>query len=143
MANVVNTAAFGNVVANQLKTLSARHEILSNNITNATTPGYKATDVRLASNFKELVSSESSGAKKKLPLTVTSSRHLSSSAALSDSVATVKQSDVEEKPNGNNVSLPGEALRLVQNQHKYEEAINIYNSANGLLKSVIGKDGGQ
>jgi flagellar basal-body rod protein FlgB len=140
MANVVNPA-FTNIIFNQLKALSARHEVISGNITNSTTPGYKALDVRLASNFKELLNSNTASARKKLPLTLTTSSHISSSGVLYGNFSTIMQQDVEEKPNGNNVSLPGETLRLVQNNQKYEEVSSIYNFSTNLIKSVIGKDG--
>jgi flagellar basal-body rod protein FlgB len=135
----VSNPAFMNLVVQQARALSAKHEVLSNNITNITTPGYKAVDVQLAQNFKELLGVPNTR-KGKLQLTLTSSSHLQSSNVLVGSVPTVLQTDVEEKPNGNNVSLTGEALRMVQNQQKYDEALNIYNSSNNLIKSVIGKD---
>ncbi len=140
-ASSSNNHTFGDLVMRQASALSARHALISNNISNVTTPGYKSLDIQLAKNSKEL--REGGGLKKgKLSLTRTSSAHLQSSDSAPSSFPTVMQTDVEEKPNGNNVSLTGETVRLVQNQQKYNEALSIYNSSNNLIKSAIGKDNG-
>jgi flagellar basal-body rod protein FlgB len=137
--NSINTFSFTNLLAQQARSLSYRHEVLSNNIANLTTPGYKASEVALASNFKELLGYQ--GHKKgKLQLFSTSYLHLQHNQTTSNDARLVAQTDVEEKPNGNNVSSTGEFLRLAQNQSKYDAVLSMFSNYKVLNKTVLDKE---
>lgn len=138
-ASSSNHSTFKDLVMSHADALLQSHALISNNISNVTTPGYKSRELRLPQSYKELL--EGGGLKKgKLRLTRTSSSHLQSSYAAPSSFPTVMQTDVEEKPNGNNVSLVGEIGRLDGNRQKFSGTLSSYSSLSSLERSVVGKE---
>ena len=118
-----------------LKLKSFRHKILSNNIANINTPAYKA---------EEIVDAQSNGLNArsfgKLPMAKTAKMHLGGNHNNSGGIAVEKLKDPEEvKPNGNNVSLSQQLVKLSQNQTDYDISLQSYKANSGLVASILGK----
>jgi len=112
-----------------LKTASAmaehaarRHGVISNNIANADTPGFKAKDVQpFAEIYKQSLQTGT-------PLAGASmSSHLVNTPASSD-------------PNGNTVSLESQLLTSAQTVGKHDLATLMYRKTLDMMKLAIGKN---
>lgn len=122
-----------------LKLTSFRHKVLSANIANLNTPGYKANEVSMPQKYNDLTQQDLT--RGKLKLRITSKRHLTGiSGAQSANFATEKLKDPEEeKLNGNNVSLSQQMTKISQNQIYYDTALRAYVSNNSLIAAALGK----
>lgn len=130
----------GSNTAKMLRTyldiVSFRHKILSKNIANVNTPGYKADEVRLPQKFADLVGTRS----KKIQLKATSTKHIVKNDDNNNGVASCKLTDpFETKPNGNNVSLTQQLTKISQNQTLYDTALKAYASSSNLVSTILGK----
>lgn len=115
-----------------------RNEILSQNLANVNTPGYKADEVYIPSNFNELAGNN--GASKKINIARTSAMHISKHKNNGSKLRSQKLKDPDEvKKNGNNVSLRQQMTKLSQNKTDYTTAIKGYATINSLFSSIIGK----
>jgi flagellar basal-body rod protein FlgB len=121
-----------------LEVSSLRHKVLSQNIANLNTPGYKADEVDIPTKYDELI-----GDKKKIKrvrMVTTSKTHIIGSSNASSKFTSHKLRDPYEiKPNGNNVSLAQQMTKLSQNQQDYNAALKGYTATNGLLSATLGK----
>jgi flagellar basal-body rod protein FlgB len=93
-----------------------RHDVLTSNIANASTPGYRAFDLVLK---KELDAGKSLEPKRTDP------RHQTLNAQLSRIPAELERSDAPGRLDGNNVSLEQEFLRMVENRTRYEAGMEL------------------
>jgi flagellar basal-body rod protein FlgB len=94
-----------------LDLLSARQKVVSSNIANGDTPGYKTKDV----DFRALYSAEASG---EMP-------------------SPVEVSGLKTRNDGNNVSLDREARLLAENALRFNVASNLLRSQIRMVKSAI------
>ena len=93
-----------------------RHDVLTSNIANANTPGYRAFDLVLK---KELDAAKPREPSRSDP------RHLSLNAELARIPAKLEQSDAPGRLDGNNVSLEQEFLRMIENRTRYEAGMEL------------------
>ncbi len=119
-----------NLSKKRLLNLSARQQILSQNIANVNTPHYKAKDLLIKNSpntrYKKL---------KNFKLTTTSSKHFAGKRYLNNKLIKVKT--FESKPNGNNVSIEEELPKLSQNTNDYNSTLKIYSTLNNLISMTI------
>lgn len=112
-----------------------RSEVISGNIANAETPGYRA----LGYDFEEQLASLAR-LDNKLPLKVSNLSHFKNSFTKAD--GSIKP-DVYVKPqesigeDGNTVDVDDEMARMAQNQILYRSAVEIVNRKVGMLKYAI------
>ena len=111
-----------------LKTFSAmaehaakRHEVLSRNIANADTPGYKAEDIQ---SFADAYQSAQS---MKTQMDV---------SALKTFKADIPGA---ESPNGNNVSIEDQMLKTAENKGQHDMALAVYKKTLDLMKLSLGR----
>ncbi|MFK8039777.1 MAG: flagellar basal body rod protein FlgB [Rickettsiaceae bacterium] len=120
--------------------VSFRQQVLSQNIANINTPGYKAQEVPLPQNAKELKAMQNSKLSRRLKLTRTSSKHLYGKNRNAGNFKSEELKDpYETKPNGNTVSLTQQTAKLTENQLSYNTATKVLSSLYSLIPSVIGK----
>lgn len=118
--------AAGVIVSNS----AFRQSIISQNIANSDTPGYRAKDVA-GSHPVELFESESS-------LRTTRSKHFhADSTSQRNSLIFEEQSNVS--PNGNFVSLETEMVKMAENRQVHEMALSVYKSSLNLLRTSLGR----
>jgi len=99
---------------------ATRHSLISQNIANADTPGYKAQDV---ADFADVMKAQ---------------RTSGPDAPVTALEATDRQS--LGSPNGNTVSLEDELMRGSKAQFDHELAVSIYRSTLTMMKTAVGKN---
>ena len=109
--------------------LSARQDVLSQNVANADSPGYAARDLKPI-KFEEMMKRVNGGADA-TALTVTDPHHIAASSSLANGYAGKDAPDVEANPQGNTVSLEEEMIKVADTQAQYQAATNLYSKAIG------------
>ncbi|UZF94318.1 flagellar basal body rod protein FlgB [Bosea sp. NBC_00550] len=107
----------------------SRQKILSENVANADSPGFRPADLKPPS-----VDPARAG----VALARTSVGHMSLSTANGGFDGTGAPR-FETTPNGNAVNLEDEMLKVAQNQSDYQLAASLYSKGLGLMKIAIGK----
>ena len=108
-----------------------RMEILSSNIANAATPGYKARDLDFASAYSNALAGTGN-------LEKTSPLHLSTAGA--GTADTKFRSPLSASLDGNTVELHVEQLQFAENAMRYEASLNFLSDRiSGLRKALKGE----
>ena len=122
--------------------LSQNQSVLSQNVANADTPGYKAKELG-KQDFSKLVDELQGGSTKPaMSLRTNSARHLNTDGGLVGGAGAGKVDEVEdseESLTGNSVVLEEEMLKVANNQMEYGLVVNLYKKNIGLLKMALGK----
>jgi flagellar basal-body rod protein FlgB len=113
----------------RLQWLQARQSLVSSNIANANSPGFKPLDLQPFS-----AGSEQSG----LVMAATDAGHLTGMGG-GPTLSSLHSLPFETKPSGNAVSLEDEMTKLADIQLDYQMASQLYSKSLGLLKIAIGK----
>ena len=117
------------VSSSGLRAQAERLRHLSENISNADTPGYGAREMP---DFKtSYLPADTSGAQR-----ATRTRHLHGST---DGAGLPAVQDVREQssPNGNQISLETEILKSVDAKRQHDRALAIYKTSIGVLRSTL------
>ncbi len=110
----------------------SRNEIISQNIANVDTPGYKRKDIA----FEEYLSNS----KKRIAGNRTDVRHIPISSSDIDSVDPTMTQDYSElsmRIDGNNVDIDTEMANLAKNSIKFNALTQMLNGSFSKIKSVI------
>jgi flagellar basal-body rod protein FlgB len=121
--------------------LSARQNVLAQNVANVDTPGYMARDLKPI-NFADVLKGASASPQFGGGMTVTDPRHITLTPSASSDFADASSPDAEANPTGNTVSLEQEMIRVSDTQAEYQAASNLYAKAIGMMKTAIGGGGG-
>ncbi len=122
--------------------LSARQNVLAQNVANVDTPGYSARDLKPI-NFEDILKGTTTPSQFQGGMSVTDPRHISlSTSSPSSGFNDYDSPDVETSPSGNSVSLEQEMIRVSDTQAEYQAATNLYAKAIGMMKTAIGAGGG-
>ncbi|WP_181348769.1 flagellar basal body rod protein FlgB [Thalassobacillus sp. CUG 92003] len=115
---------------NALNYTTEKNRVISNNIANVDTPGYKAKEVA----FKDVLHNElqSSGGNKR-----TDARHYSFDDQPGQSFTTRTKQGTTYNHNGNNVDIDKEMNELAKNQIQYQALVERLNGKFQSLESVI------
>ena len=123
-------------IAGALRSLSDRQRVLAQNIANADTPGYKARELA-APDFAQLV-----GRAARPAVALTSGMvALGARAPNAGSGIILDRHVSETKPDGNNVTLEDQLLKLGEVQADYATLTSLYRKQMALLKTALGKSG--
>lgn len=109
--------------------LQTRQSLVSSNIANANSPGFRPLDLQPFSYADPNAS---------LGLLTTSGGHLVGADAQVTS-STSRPLPFETKPSGNAVSLEDEMTKLADIQLDYQMATQLYTKSLGLIKTAIGR----
>ena len=129
-------------IRRQMETLSDRQRVIAQNIANSETPGFKARMVEDA-DFSDLLGNSGTGgirvAKPRVELTA----GMKGLGAIQPAGAgIVLDKDISEtKPDGNNVTLEDQLLKLGQVQADFAAMTNLYRPQLSMLKTAVGKGG--
>ncbi|MBQ1496860.1 MAG: flagellar biosynthesis protein FlgB [Sphingomonas sp.] len=129
-------------IRRQMETLSDRQRVIAQNIANSETPGFKARMVEDA-DFSDLLGNSGTGgirvAKPRVELTA----GMKGLGAIQPAGAgIVLDKDISEtKPDGNNVTLEDQLLKLGQVQADFSAMTNLYRKQLSMLKTAVGKGG--
>ena len=114
-----------------------RQRVLSENVANADTPGFRARDL-VPPKFDRMMPRSTPG----ITLVRTDGSHQSgANSGLSggSSFETVRGSGQEIRPTGNAVSLEDEMIKVAANQMDYQAATALYTRSLGLIKTALGR----
>lgn len=117
MAHPVSLLELSSTMARHAAT---RHSLISQNIANADTPGYKARDV---ADFSEVMKAKA----------------LTGAEGVQSAMQAIDRPSVGS-PNGNTVSLEDELMRGSKAQADHELAVSIYRSTLTMMKTAVGKN---
>jgi flagellar basal-body rod protein FlgB len=122
--------------------LTQRQGLIAENISNASTPGYRPKDlVGFDQVLKNSMASSSSAGS--FHMTATNTGHIIPvSMAGGNSFRVEKSKDVYEvKPSGNAVNLEQEMMHLAGNNSDYQMITGLYRKTLSLLKTALGRVG--
>ncbi|GAB5349261.1 flagellar basal body protein [Alteriqipengyuania sp. 357] len=123
-----------------MRHLSDRQQVLAQNIANGDTPGYKAREVE-GPSFAGMV--EAGGAARVARPTVQISSEMRALGASPQRAGNIVLDEdvVETKPDGNNVTLEEQVLKLGAVQSEFAALTNLYRKQMQLLKTATGRGG--
>jgi flagellar basal-body rod protein FlgB len=126
-------------IQTRMKNLSQRQQVIAQNIANSETPGFKARTVAEPS-FAGLVNGSGMVTPPQVQLT---DRMRGLGAVQPTGAGIVLDKDISEtKPDGNNVTLEDQLLRMGEVQADFTAMTNLYRKQMMLLKTAIGRGGG-
>lgn len=111
----------------------SRQGVLSENVANADTPGYRARDMK-PFDVDKLDNTGSAG----LSTAITQKNHLAGFMTASSNKNT-KVDSFEITPDGNSVSLEEQMMMVTANQMDYQAATSLYTKSIGLIRIALGK----
>ncbi|HLZ67191.1 MAG TPA: flagellar basal body rod protein FlgB [Aliidongia sp.] len=120
--------------------LAARQKVVAENVANADTPGFKASDLRPLDFRKELAEVTHGSAAKLAPVT-TDPRHLVGTEFAAKLEPVVEKTTSDRDINGNTVSLEDEMMKVSDTASDYQLMTNLYKKQVGLIKTAIGRTG--
>lgn len=110
-----------------------RQRLLSENVSNADTAGYRPRDLTPLQFDRSALSMAPIGLER------TASAHLSASAGSTSRFESSRPGGYDVRPTGNAVNLEDEMIKVAANQMDYQAATTLYTRSLGLLKTAIGK----
>jgi flagellar basal-body rod protein FlgB len=119
------------IMENALSGAALRHKVISNNIANVNTPGFKRTAVSFEDRLTEALQQESS------TLARTNSRHLPGRKTGGFSPLLSVDSNTTMRTDGNNVDIDAEMANLAKNNIYYDAVAQQLSRYFTNLKSVI------
>ena len=117
----------------RMRWLETRQRLLSENVANAETPGYRGRDLKPQDFTRQLQAATS------VHMVSTNPGHLAGVTQSDPNFASDRSQPFEVTPRGNSVSLEEEMMRIAQNQVDHQTAATLYSRSLGLLKIAIGK----
>jgi flagellar basal-body rod protein FlgB len=121
------------VLKKNLDFQSQRNLLISSNITNMNTPGYKAQDLDFKSQLQQAIDSGD-----QLSVKTTDKKHMGPSK---ESLKFLEPDIFEEKDaarsDGNNVNIDKEMIKLSENQIMYNATIQIMAKRGSTLRSAV------
>ncbi len=127
----------------RMRYLTDRQSVISRNVANADTPGYKARDLTPFSFHSTLLRTGSgmTSAQPPLALVRTSAAHLGQTAEGSTPRIDSSAKAYGEKPDGNTVSIEEQMVKSADVANAFDLATTAYTKSIGLMK--IGIDSGR
>ncbi len=128
---MINTDIYNyiNILDKAADASNLRNELISNNISNVSTPNYKRKDI----NFESILQAELGGEKSLYQAVKSANEDLTT---LDPQVYTDNAS-LSYRLDGNNVDIATEEAYLAENQIKYQALIDLMNQEFSRYKSVL------
>jgi len=124
-----NSAVFDRTISqikDRLDLIGQSHKLVSNNLANASTPGFQAKDLAFKNVLQESIKEQN------LHLMTSNQRHLAPGAPSSAAAS----AEVEEI---GSVSLEQEMMKLARNSVEYNYMVTMLNKKFSMLKQAIGE----
>lgn len=110
-----------------------RNSHIASNIANIDTPGYKATDIKFVDQLGKAI-----GSTNQLRMKATKGMHFTTDIKHFDKIKPdVFEENNPARPDGNNVNLEKEMLKLVENQLKYITTVQAMIKRGGILRYAV------
>lgn len=136
----LNDIPLMNALTRKMDWLNRRQRVISTNVANADTPNYRAKDIEPQS-FRDLLDKAPRERAPARPrLIKTHAAHMGPGGA-SATVPSGEKFDrpYEGAPNGNNVILEEQVMKMAETQTEYGLMINLYRKHVGLLRASLGR----
>jgi len=133
MAEIGNMTIF-QAIKKRLNWLGQRQEVLSQNIANADTPKYRATDLK-PYNFKELLRREGA----QLNMVANSSNHLAGRRKRIRDFSAEQGKPFETAPAGNNVGLEEQMSKISETGASFKMTTGLYKKHLNMIKIALGR----
>ena len=130
-------------IGREMKHLSERQRVIAQNIANSETPGFKAREVE-APDFGDLLSAQGIGGAPRVArprISITSGMAALGARPITAGSLVFDKDVSETKPDGNNVTLEDQLLKMGQGQAEFATMTNLYRKQQALLKTALGKGG--
>jgi flagellar basal-body rod protein FlgB len=142
----INKIPLMNAIARKLSWLSQKQEVISQNVANANTPGYRSRVIEEPSFANILNNTSKSPVKAQLSQTMrkTSGKHIniaSGSGGSQKANVTVSKNSSDGSTDGNTVVLEEQMMDMAKTQIEYMTMINLYKRHMGLVKTALGGRG--
>jgi len=124
-----NSIPFFKDASQRLEWLSTRQKVISENVANANTPGFKAKDI--SSFAKMLESTQQTG------VTTTDPRHIKTSTQTAGVRSEVDKSAWAETLDGNSVVLEQQTIKVNEISGNYQLAARLYRKGHDLLTLAV------
>ena len=135
----MNTPPILSGIRERMQNLSERQRVVAQNIANSETPGYKAREVSEPS-FAALVGGSGVVSRPQVQLT---ERMKGLGAIQPIGSGVILDKDITEtKPDGNNVTLEDQLLKMGQIQADFTAMTSLYRKQLSMLKTAVGRGGG-
>lgn len=113
----------------------SRQSVLSENIANADTPGFQGSDLR-ALSFEDAMSVRGPGG---VAARLTDGDHIEGALRGASPYRTDGAVPFEITPDGNEVAVEEQMMKVAGNQMDYQAATSLYSRSLGLIKTALGK----
>jgi flagellar basal-body rod protein FlgB len=127
----LNQLSLLNVASQKMEYLSNRQKVISENVANADTPGYKAKET---ASFKDFLNASD----RTVGTFVTNEKHITKNPTRGLQVENDKNA-WGANPNGNTVSLEQQSIKSAGVRGGYDMAANLYKKSFNLYFTAIGK----
>ena len=128
-----NNAPLIQAMQSRMQYLVDRQNVIATNVAHANTAGYKARDIA-PPDFKELLAAKD----RKIHLATTSAMHRRGTMGFTpDFKAELDRTAVDESPDGNNVVLETQALKLAETSHHYQQVTKMYKKMSDMMKLAV------
>lgn len=123
------------MMSQRLAWLGARQQVISENIANADTPGYKPRDLQ-PQNFRDMMGAAAAP----LAPVATSPMHLAGFAPAAPGSRTEREKHpIETTISGNAVTMEQELMKADQTSTDYELTTNLYRKHLAMIKDALGR----
>jgi flagellar basal-body rod protein FlgB len=116
-----------------------RQRVLAQNVANADTPGYRASDLTPLKFATPTPTQAGAAPLTTVSLVRTESGHIAGIGQSDSSFRTSSGDNYEIRPTGNAVNLEQEMIKVAANQMDYQAVTALYTRSLGLLKTALGK----
>jgi len=124
------------VLRERMSWLSARQNVLSQNVANADTPGYSAVDLKPI-DFEKVLQQSTEPAAFQGGLVVTDPHHIAATPSDTSGFQSTDAGDNAIDQTGNTVSVEEEMMKVADTQAQYQAATNIYAKAISMMRTAI------
>ncbi len=127
-----------------MKALSERQQVIAQNLANSETPGFKARET-VEADFSALLAAQGGGGPPRIArpaVRITSGMAALGARQPTGGTIVVDNDTSETKPDGNNVVLEDQMLKMGQVQADYAAVTSIYRKQMNLLKTATSGRGG-
>ncbi len=134
--NMLNTRAM-QIMEQGLGAAALKHRVISHNLANINTPGYKALGVDFADRFREALARSAGRG-----LQVTSAGHISPNGDPGRiEPRLVRPLSTSMRSDGNNVDIDAEMVNLAENQIYYQALVHQISARLSLMSTIINEGG--
>ncbi|HJP18903.1 MAG TPA: flagellar basal body rod protein FlgB [Nitrospinota bacterium] len=110
-----------------------KNSVISSNIANVDTPGYKAVDLKFDEQLQSAI-----GTGNQIKMKATQKKHFTADIKQIDKVKpTVSEENDPARPDGNNVKIEKEMSKLVETQLMYNSIVQAMTKRGGILRYAI------